>query len=269
MVPRQHRKHSRRNLLKAAASFVVGGPALAVERRPNILLVMTDEQRWDTIGAGGYPWMITPHLDRLAREGVLFRNAYCPSPVCVASRASFHYGLYPPATGVYRNGHAWDGSREWMWSLREGGYHCASIGKNHYTPVESKRCAWHERVIVENKNGSNNHQDAWDQFLAAHGIPQPPKRFGAHTWEWPEETHADSFIADTVARWIDRYTGRAPFLLWACFAGPHTPHRSAAEVRRTLRQSQDAARDRKPRGTGRSSTTVIVGSTCMPRFLLI
>jgi arylsulfatase len=219
---------NRRTFLKTAAAAASPG-------RPNIVFIMSDEQRWDTIGADGCPWMITPNLDRLARQGVVFGNAYCASPVCVSSRASFHYGLYPPASGVYTNTYRWDGSKEWMWSLRQGGYHCASIGKNHYVPYESKACAWHERIIVENKNGEDGYKDDWTRFLEPRGIPRPVKRyerigrqafrerFGAHTWEWEPEAHSDFFVGDHAVRWIGKYSRPEPFLLWVGFPGPHTP----------------------------------------------
>lgn len=227
---------TRRSFLGAAAPALAGrAPAYQRPARPNVVLIMSDEQRWDTIGADGCPWMITPNLDRLGRQGVIFSNAYCASPVCVGSRAAFQYGLYPPGTGVYHNGNRWDGSRDWMWSLREAGYHCCAIGKNHYVPFETKASAWHERVIVENKNGAAPFQDDWDRFLKPHGIPRPPlryerigrkafrERFGAHTWEWAPETHSDFFTGDRAVDWIRRYNRREPFLLWVGFPGPHTP----------------------------------------------
>jgi arylsulfatase A-like enzyme len=219
-------------------AFLKSGLAAAVAarpERPNVIVIMSDEQRWDTIGADNCPWMITPHLDRLARGGILFSNAYCASPVCVGSRAAFHYGLYLPASGVYTNSYRWDGSREWMWSFRQNGYYCESFGKNHYVPYESSACAWHERVIVENKNGESQCRDDWDRFLEPRGIPRPVKRYervgaqafrervGAHTWEWRPDTHSDFFVGNRAVDWIHKYDRREPFLLWVGFPGPHTP----------------------------------------------
>ena len=63
--------------------------------RPNILWYCTDQQRFDTIGALGNPYVQTPTIDGLVREGVAFTNAYCQSPICTPSRASFMTGLYP------------------------------------------------------------------------------------------------------------------------------------------------------------------------------
>lgn len=63
--------------------------------RPNLLWICTDQQRWDTIHSLGNPHIRTPHIDRLVREGVAFTHAYCQSPICTPSRASFLTGLYP------------------------------------------------------------------------------------------------------------------------------------------------------------------------------
>ena len=63
--------------------------------RPNIILIMTDQQRADTIGALGAHWMQTPHLDRLATQGAAFTECFVNSPVCVGSRASLFTGKYP------------------------------------------------------------------------------------------------------------------------------------------------------------------------------
>jgi len=78
-------------------------PAPATGPVKNILWICTDQQRWDTLGATGNPFVHTPHLDRLASEGVLFENAYCNNPVCMPSRSSFLSGLYPTTCEVNWN----------------------------------------------------------------------------------------------------------------------------------------------------------------------
>jgi arylsulfatase len=57
-------------------------------QRPNIILIMTDQQRADSIGVLGAPWMKTPHLDRLVTDGAAFSECFVTSPVCVGARAS-------------------------------------------------------------------------------------------------------------------------------------------------------------------------------------
>ena len=64
---------------------------------------MCDQFRYDRLGVMGDATIQTPNLDALAQEGFLFKNAYCPSPVCAPSRASLKTGLYPPGNGVVTN----------------------------------------------------------------------------------------------------------------------------------------------------------------------
>ena len=71
---------------------------------PNILWICTDQQKWNTIGALGNPYVKTPNIDRLVREGVSFTKAYCQSPVCTPSRASFLTGMYPSTIHAAKNG---------------------------------------------------------------------------------------------------------------------------------------------------------------------
>ncbi|MGW4164472.1 sulfatase-like hydrolase/transferase [Streptomyces sp. NPDC004788] len=72
--------------------------------RPSVLVVLTDQQRWDTTGAHGNPAGVTPEFDRLAREGTLVEQAITPNPVCAPARAALQTGRFPTATGVFRNG---------------------------------------------------------------------------------------------------------------------------------------------------------------------
>ena len=73
--------------------------------KPNIIMIITDQQRYDTIAALGFPFMETPHMDRLVKEGVSFDNCFVTAPLCVPARASLFTGYYPHTTGVYGNGH--------------------------------------------------------------------------------------------------------------------------------------------------------------------
>lgn len=72
--------------------------------RPNVLFIMTDQQRFDTISALGNEHIYTPNMDRLVRRGVTFTNAYSTCPVCVPSRYTIRTGRFEPTTGIYHNG---------------------------------------------------------------------------------------------------------------------------------------------------------------------
>ena len=101
--------------------------------RPNILWICTDQQRYDTIGALGNPYVSTPNIDRLVEEGVAFTHAYCQSPICTPSRGSFLTGMYPSAVHVNGNGNEYfpDSPPLVTRLLADAGYDCGLIGKLH------------------------------------------------------------------------------------------------------------------------------------------
>jgi N-acetylglucosamine-6-sulfatase len=123
--------------------FVVGmvvgvAPALAGAaepssgRQPNVIFVLTDDQRWDQLGCAGHPFLKTPHLDRLAREGVRFANAFITTSLCSPSRASFLSGLYAHTHGVTDNFTDYPkGFAGFHQVLHDAGYATAYIGKWH------------------------------------------------------------------------------------------------------------------------------------------
>ncbi len=106
---RAKRKLSRRDFVKGAAGIVVGGvmrPGTAVrphDSRPNLLFVMTDQQRFPYLGAYGKVSVETPAMDSIAKQGALFTHAFCSTPQCSASRSSIMTGLYPHSTRVMGN----------------------------------------------------------------------------------------------------------------------------------------------------------------------
>ncbi|MCB1092077.1 MAG: sulfatase-like hydrolase/transferase, partial [Verrucomicrobiae bacterium] len=93
------------SILVGAVLAVAGAVARAAEP-PNILVVLTDDQRYDAMGFMGHPWLETPNMDRLAREGVHFENAFVTTSLCSPSRASIFTGLYTHNHRVADNYHA-------------------------------------------------------------------------------------------------------------------------------------------------------------------
>jgi len=103
-----------------------------VPQEPNILLICTDQQRFDALGAYGNEEIQTPSLDRLAADGVLFENCYVQSPVCAPTRATMLTGKYPHAHGLWANGVALPPhERLFTKELADGGYDCGLVGKLH------------------------------------------------------------------------------------------------------------------------------------------
>lgn len=100
--------------------------------KPNIILYFSDQQRWDTLGCYGQKLSISPCLDELARNGVLYEQAYTPQPVCGPFRAMLQTGLYPTQTGCFRNNVALPFHRKTLADrFHQAGYDTAYVGKWH------------------------------------------------------------------------------------------------------------------------------------------
>jgi arylsulfatase len=210
-------------------------------KQPNILFILTDQQRHDTIAALGAPWMRTPHLDALAARGTAFTSAYCAGATCVASRAALFTGMFAHNTGVY-SFLDWGHHRTFVQDLADAGYWCASIGKMHFQPRDVSG-GFHERVIVENPSGTTkwggNGDDDWGRYLSFHKRTRETQRhrtdpdwlakFQAVTWEDEEHLHSDSFVANSARAWLrnhleTRDNPDQPWFLQVGFPGPHEPH---------------------------------------------
>jgi arylsulfatase A-like enzyme len=120
----------------------------AAERRPNFVYVFTDDQRWDALGVvqreqgekGRFPWLRTPNLDRLAAEGIRFRNAFVVNSLCAPSRASLVTGQYGHVNGVTNNHTPHPtGNLSVATLLRPAGYVSGYFGKWHHGNQSGKR----------------------------------------------------------------------------------------------------------------------------------
>lgn len=112
-----------------------GAGASGGGRPPNVLIIFSDQQRWDTLGVNGSPMGITPNLDRMAREGTRFMLPITNQPVCAPARACLLTGQYASTHGVWRNGIALQGTEQTLaTSFDAAGYQTAYIGKWHLAP---------------------------------------------------------------------------------------------------------------------------------------
>jgi arylsulfatase len=201
--------------------------------RPNIILIVTDQQRFDTIAALGAAGVDTPNLDRLVNEGVAFTNCFVSAPSCAPSRASLFTGYAPHTTGVWRNADPWQHG----WVEQLAGYRCVNIGKMHTTPFTAPM-GFHERHVVENKDRYLEGRwffDEWDKALAAHGLvkqqrehyrelPDYRERLGAFEWLLPEALHSDVFVGGRARWWTRTHPRTEPLFLQVGFPGPHPPY---------------------------------------------
>lgn len=226
---------NRREFLLSAAALAAGAMAMedtvtnakrpAATQPPNVLWLMTDEQRRDSLGCYGSPWARTPTLDALAGQGVLFRRALTPSPVCVPARVSILTGRYPAAVGVTDNPHRTPDAERFLTEVFvQHGYQTAGIGKQHYN---SPRQAFQFQVnrMIGDAVGyfeylkGRNHED-----YNAVRYPNDPYHW-IFAGRFPEETeNMPSYmnVTDALA-WCDQRDPNRPFLLRVSFNDPHTP----------------------------------------------
>ncbi|MDT8273237.1 MAG: sulfatase [Desulfomonilia bacterium] len=131
---------TRRQALKIIGTTVGAGlvgmkfPGIlsAGNRRPNVIFILTDDHRWDAFSGMDHPFLKTPHLDRIADEGLMFENSFCTTSLCSPSRASFLTGQYAHRHGVKTNHTPWQESNlTFIELLKDAGYDTAFIGKWH------------------------------------------------------------------------------------------------------------------------------------------
>jgi len=213
-------------------------------RRPNILFIMTDQQRFDCLAANGNPLIRTPHLDRLAARSANFSHAVVQAPVCVPSRACFFTGRYAHSHRNRVNYTPLDRAEVLMQArLREAGYRTASVGKLHLHPPTSDEARRTGFDAVELHDGASS-RDAWSDYVKWRDERDPRKgihyrRLAASVKELagglppganPYRAAIDERYTDTT--WTGVRTRHhiaelakrpEPFFLFSSFWKPHSP----------------------------------------------
>ncbi len=232
-------------------------------RPPNILLISSDQQHYDTLGVTN-PRIRTPALDALASQGVRFDRAYCPNPTCTPTRASMITGMYPSQHGAWSLGtKLFEDVPVVGEQFQRAGYATALIGKAHFQPLasrpemESLECQpimrdldfwrgfhgpWYGFEHVEiarnhtceshagqhyaiwmEENGLPNWRDYFDSW--PHDREKIRRRHAQRHWELPERYHYSRWTAErTIAHVESAVAAGRPFFTWASFQDPHPPY---------------------------------------------
>lgn len=219
----------------------------------NILLITSDQQRWDTIGRLN-PAIETPNLDRLAERGILFDRGYTVNPVCTPSRCSILTGTYPSRHGCFHVGTTLpeDYGPTVAHRFSEAGYATSLIGKAHFQSCKDEVSLesaprvhdldyfdqWqgpyfgfdHAELVIghtSEPHACGMHYGAW---LRSQGVDLD-KHFGNHhydhygVWSLPEHLHGSTWVADRTIAAVDRAKAAGqPFFLWSSFQDPHNPY---------------------------------------------
>jgi len=224
-------------------------------KRPNILLITSDQQHWNTLGFLN-SGVKTPNLDRLRNQGVYFSRAYCTNPTCTPTRASIITGKYPSQHGAWTLGTKLPESEHTVGEdFSDVGYKTALVGKAHFQPLSGTEefpsleayPVLQDLEYWKKFNGpfygfdhvelARNHTDEahvgqhYALWMEEKGLKnwrdyfRPPtgnNKEQKHTWEIPEEYHYDAWIADRTNALLETYKENGEnFLLWSSFFDPH------------------------------------------------
>lgn len=212
---------SRREALAGLAASAVPGAWAPSGRPPDVVIVLSDNHRWDHLGIMGHPFVETPSLDGLARDGVLFENAFVGTPLCSPSRASFLTGKYPHAHGIKNNLTPWTGEHAtFLERLARLGYAAAFVGKWHMPGAGLPHLPFLDRFVSFTARGGQGLY--FNCPLIVDG------REEASNKEYIAEELTDRALA-----WVEGILGRPdrpPFVLYLSHKSVHHPYQPPRDL---------------------------------------
>ena len=223
----------------------------------NILLILTDQHRLSAVGAYGPTPCRTPNIDRLAREGVRFENAYTACPVCSPARATVITGLFPHSHGICCNvgdlgcsvNELKDGPKLLSRKLQKAGYLLGYSGKWHLGTDKTALYGHRTQRSLPKDVGFDGHNfpghggggfnfPEYQRYLADNGFEHRVKPWAEETYDFggvgelqgPTESTVPYFLAENTLSLMRRFSGQErPFFIWHNFWGPHGPYYTTKE----------------------------------------
>ncbi|NOZ22358.1 MAG: arylsulfatase [Planctomycetes bacterium] len=197
--------------------------------KPNIIVIMTDQQRGDCLSIDGHPVLLTPNMDSIAGEGVRFSRAYSSCPVCVPARRSFLSGQFPATHGVASNA-----STEWGIEdtlpgvLRRAGYQTVWVGRSMHQHPPRKRFGFDHMIFADHRV----QPDDYDDFMARNQPEGGGGYYGggvmhndwtARPWHMEEAYHKTNWTVNEALKFLRTRDPSCPFFLVVSFVAPHPP----------------------------------------------
>lgn len=218
---------TRREFIRNSTAIAAASPLSSVtdtekSRRPNVILIISDQFRWDCVGAYGLnPLNLTPDLNAMAAEGTAFFNAITNQPVCAPSRACLFTGMYSNRHGVWRNAIPLDPNALTFAKLfRRSGYTTNYIGKWHLAPEDLNT---RETLGAVPKQYRGGFEDFWEGCNLLEFTSHP---YDGTIWDSDgneirfKDRYRVDFISDRVSRFLHQ-PQREPFLLVISYLEPH------------------------------------------------
>ena len=198
------------------------------QSRPNVLLIITDQQRGDCLGIDGHPVLQTPAMDWLGASGTFFRRGYSESPSCIPARRVLMSGRPPDEDGMVGFMSApWDPPATLAGELRAAGYETRMVGKLHLHP-KRHRFGFDVMELADSTRADDNEYLDWlqgefplDRWAMAHGAT--PNGWIGRPNHLPEEKTHTFWCVSRAIEYLEKRDPSCPFFLNVSFIDPHPP----------------------------------------------
>lgn len=209
------------------------------KNKPNILFILTDQQRRDSMKAYGNNWIKTPNLNNLSEKSFVFENTYVTQPVCTPARASIMTGLYPQKTGLHRNNIPLDKNIQTIGDLINEDYYNVHMGKWHLGDDMIAQHGFDKWIGIENSGGVRSTkkeyryvESPYNKWLKSFDITPPETEKTYESWvgeaNLTEEQTQAGFLGHEASEFISNYPKSThyekPWMLFVNFFEPHPPY---------------------------------------------